>query len=59
MTYNQKYDFILKVPIKKLEFSFNNHKKLLTLKLQYFENYNCYNLDDKKERDIILLKNYK
>jgi hypothetical protein len=59
MNFNNKYDFILKVPIEKLDISWDSIKKLLKLNLKYFEKYNCYNLDDKIKREFILLKSYK
>lgn len=59
MSYDKKYDYILKTPIKNLSIDYNTVTKLLNLKLTYYKKYNCYNLDDKIERTFLIKKNFK
>jgi hypothetical protein len=50
-------DFRLYTPISKLIIDYNN--QFLSLKLDYFKQYNCYNLDQKVIRSFVLGKNFK
>lgn len=59
MDYDDNYDYILKTPIKELKIDWDNSKKLLNLSLIYYKKYNCYNLDEKIERTLILKKNFR
>ncbi len=50
-------DIILKTPIQNLYIYKENNS--LTLKLNYYKKYNCYNPDDKTERTYLFKKNLK
>ena len=57
LNYNSDYDYILNSPIKDLDIKYSDD--ILTIKLIYYKKYNCYNLDEKSEKTIILKKNFK
>ena len=59
INYNKKYDYILKNPIEWLNINYDTTEKLLNFELNYYNKYNCYNLDEKSNRKFILKKNYK
>ncbi len=59
MTFDKKYDYILKTPIKNLNISYDNTQKLLKLNLSYFINYNCSDLNQKVSKDFLLIKSFK
>ena len=59
LSYNKKYDYILRNPIKILNIDFDNSNKLLNFKLDYYNKYNCYNLEETSSKTLILKKNYK
>jgi hypothetical protein len=55
LDFNKNYDYLLKIPIKASYSNLNNN--LLNIKLEYYKKYDCYNLDNKISRSIILKKN--
>lgn len=60
-SYNFSYsnwDYILNSPIENLEIDLIDNN-LLSFILNYYRNYNCYNLDDKSKRTFISKKNLK
>lgn len=57
LTFNEKYDTLLQVPIKSLDIYDND--SLISLILKYYKTYNCYNLDEKIERTFLLKKSLK
>ncbi len=59
LSYNKNYDYILRNPIKSLDKNYNFANKLLNLELDYYNKYNCYNLEEKSSKSLILKKNYK
>ncbi len=55
---DKKRDYFLTTPIDKLKLNYSNFKKYLSLELTYFKQYNCYNLDQKIKRNIVLGKSF-
>ena len=55
ISYIKDYDTLLEVAIK--NFSKDNSNDLLTLIIEYYKKYNCYNTDDKTEKTFITKKN--
>jgi hypothetical protein len=49
LSFDEENDIILKVPIESLEIS-ENWEDLINIILKYYRNYNCYNLDENKEK---------
>ncbi len=59
MLYDSDYDYILRSPIKSLDIEHDNINKLLDIKLNYYNKYNCYNTEEKSSKILILKKNFK
>jgi len=51
-----KKDFIFSNPVKNLEISYSSN--LLNLKLNYYKYLNCFNIDEKIDRNFLIKKSY-
>ena len=56
ITYDKYSDHILNNPISNFDLDYSNN--LLTLQLSYYKVYNCYNPDEKVEKEFIFKKSF-
>lgn len=57
LSFDSKNDYKLKTPILSLNLDFS--ADLLNLDLKYYKQFNCYNADDKIERNFMLKKSFR